>query len=108
MSFPWTYEFFTAEDTPFEDKVDLPESALVTTDDWCVSYTSLDRVLSAPEVVAEDDGKVMLRIHRPFGGYGPGGDKHPLYGTKYDTRRDASKAAYEAGALKFMVKVPTA
>jgi len=103
------YRIWTVNDIPFDrlatNEYDRP--GMVTHTEWGVSYPRMRRVLSSPEVVAADDGKIELSIsrieHKPEGGCDI--IKHPLDGTRYDTDRDVSRAAYEAGVIAFMVYV---
>lgn len=49
------------------------------------------------------DDKITLKIYRVDGSVGQPMERHPLYGTRYDTRRDADRAAYNAGVTAFFV-----
>ncbi len=97
------YRLYTVADVPFDRFPEYPDGpALVTVGEWGVSYHSLCRMFSSPSVVANDDGLVELHIYQAGASFGQV-QRHDLYGTKYPTRRDASRAAYEAGCLGFMV-----
>lgn len=79
--------------------------AMVVINGYQTSTSNLSGFSSAAALSA-DDGKYTLNLSKPV--RGPGGgiagfDKHALDGTKYDTAREASRAAYDAGALAFMV-----
>lgn len=74
--------------------------ATVTVGGWQVSTMRLCAMLSSPSVVAADDGKYQLNLWR---GSPVLPDRHPLDGNRYASQRDADRAAYEAGALGFMV-----
>lgn len=71
--------------------------------EWAVSYPRLSP-WSSPEVIAADDVKVELSVHRVVR-RGDGYDvvHHPISGTRYDTDDAARRAAYEAGVIAYMV-----
>ena len=104
-----TYRLITVAEAPFDAFPPYSEGgpAKVTNTEYSVSTSSLCGVLSSPEVVQRDDRKHTLNLSRRVPGLplsDPGAyEKHPLDGTKYATQRDADRAAYEAGALAFMV-----
>lgn len=104
------YRLYTIEHVPFGTFPAYTDGgpSRVTYNGWGVSSSSLDRVLSSRDVIAQDDGKVTLNIsryHGPVcGPYDPALiEKHPLDGTKHATQHDADQAAYEAGCLAYMV-----
>lgn len=74
--------------------------ATAALDAWVVSTESLCRVTSSPSAVAADDRMHTLSAWRgdPFAP-----ELHPLHGSKYPTSEDASRVAYEAGLIGFMV-----
>lgn len=97
------YRIYTVEQLPFDA---LPAHsdggpAMVAHTEWGMSTSSLSAWMSSPSVAAADDGKHTLRVSRTVGADGV--ERHELDGTRYDTNRDASRAAYEAGLLGFMV-----
>jgi hypothetical protein len=85
------YRLFNREFVDYDDLAGL--HSRVTTDGWGVSYTS---------VYGEGD-RVTLHIYDTAKLHAGGDYKHPLYGTTYDTLEDASRAAFDVGALAFMV-----
>lgn len=98
------YRLYTVEHVPFETFPAYAEGGPATTahTEWSVSGSYLNRALSSPSVVAADDGLYTLHVYR-FEGSVTASIKHELDGTKYATDREATKAAYEAGVLAFMV-----
>jgi hypothetical protein len=101
--FDGRYRLWTvANGIDFDDMPPYGEGgpATVAVDGWHMSTSSLSALLSTPSVVAADDGKVTLHLWR---GDPHDAGHHPLHGTKYDTHRDANRAAYEVGGLAFMV-----
>lgn len=112
------YRLYTVDHVPFDRFPSYSDGgpSTVTHNGWNISTSSTCRVFSSPSVVAADDGMHTLRVTRDgryvdTGVIGPHGTpvkeyvvtRHPLDGTKYATKRDADRAAYEAGALAFMV-----
>lgn len=73
--------------------------SLVTVDGWGVSYSTDVSHLYGGE---RTDTQVKLSIAKNHGDE-EGFEFHALNGTKYDTTRDAQRAAFDAGALGFMV-----
>lgn len=100
------YRVYTVEHLPFDALPAYDEGgpATVRGDEWNVSTSHLSAAFASPSVVAADDGMYTLSVFK-FTHPGGGADlvRHPLDGTKYATRRDANRAAYEAGLLGFMV-----
>lgn len=83
------YRLFDHTQLNFGDLENPP--ATVVIGNWGVSYS---------ETYGEDD--VVLNAYR----FAPGTSEffyHPLNGTRYDTRNDARRAAFEAGLTAFMV-----
>lgn len=74
--------------------------SLVVVDGWCSSASSLDRFFSSPEVVAQDDRKHAVSVHRNLG---IEVEYHPLHGEKFDSKEAADEARFKAGVLAFMV-----
>lgn len=92
------YRLFTRDHGSYYDFYNTRASRV--TNGYLVSYSTLDRTFSSPEVVAADDRKVTLNISRILG---PAEfEKHELDGTRWDTADDAYRAAFDAGALAFM------
>lgn len=88
------YRLYTNEFADFDDFPEYPEGpGLVVVGGWGVSYSTGG---------LDDDGRVTLRAYKCEGPE-EGFLDHELYGTKYDTRREASRAAFDAGLLAYMV-----
>lgn len=67
---------------------------LAVLDGWSVSY----------DVACERDPNATAVLNlRLWGGCCTDTPAHPLHGVRYPTRRDAERAAYQAGALGFLV-----
>lgn len=98
------YRIWTVQHVPFDQFPAYGEGgpAMVALGDWGVSTQSLCRLFSSQSVIDADDGKHELHVYRFPKEPGPM-ERHELYGTKYDTSRDADRAAYEAGVLGYMV-----
>jgi hypothetical protein len=104
-SYDGRYRLYTADHLPYDA---LPRyrdggPATVTLEPWSVSYSGLDRMFSSRSVVEADDGQWELHVYRVISQSPYANEKHPLYGTKYPTMDDASRAAYEAGCLGLMI-----
>ncbi len=103
----WRYRIYTDScGVPFDAVPEYSDGgpATVAHSGWCVSYTSLCAALSSPSVVAQDNGRVTLRAFKSaLDDPTVEGVRHSLHGIEYATQRDASRAAYEAGLLGFMV-----
>jgi hypothetical protein len=80
----------------------MPErgAQLVPFNGWHAPKTCLCRSQSSASVVAADDNMVTLGMWR---GDAAKPQRHALDGTKYPTHLDANRAAYNAGAMAFMV-----
>lgn len=74
--------------------------AMVVLHGWNMGTSTLARSTSSPGVTAADDGMHTLILW-----HGPATQpvRHSLHGRKYATRRDAERAAYNAGTTAFMV-----
>jgi hypothetical protein len=72
---------------------------IVTVGGWIVSTSTTTRV-RYDGGASEDDGMHTLSVWR---GDHAKPEQHPLCGTKYLSRRDADRAAYQAGVAAFMV-----
>lgn len=111
---PWRdgrYRIYTHEHLDFDALPSYRDGgpATVVVDGYSMSTSSVSRVLSSASVIAADDGMRTLNLSTPIlDGEGStavitGFDKHPLDGTRYATDVDARRAAFDAGALAFMV-----
>jgi hypothetical protein len=92
------YRLFNVNDLPWEDRGLVSAEAvegrgIVVTDGWGTSQTT----------GGDLDGKVKLNAYRVPIDPEDGLDRHELDGTVYDTRLEATRAAYEAGITAFMV-----
>lgn len=97
------YRLYTVDDVPFNRFPEYPAGpSTVVVDGWSKSTSSLSRIFSSPSVVAADDGLHKLRLTR-HDGTGAVVERHALDGGKYRSQREATRAAYEAGCLAFMV-----
>lgn len=93
------YRVLTVAHLPYGTLPAYPEGpATVTIEPWCVSTSPLSP-LSSPSVLAADDGMTTLNVHKMTGGC----ERHDLDGTKYATKDDADRAAYDAGVTGYMV-----
>lgn len=99
------YRVYTVAHLPFEALPAYADGgpATVALGVWGVSTSSLCRAFSSPSVAAADDGMHTLSVYRFATPGGADIERHALDGTTYATGRDASRAAYEAGLLGFMV-----
>lgn len=96
------YRVVTVAYLPFDALPQYPAGpALVTVGGWNTSTSSLSP-LSSPTVIAVDNSKVTLNVFRMHGD-AVHITSHELDGTQYPTRRDADRAAYNAGVTGFMV-----
>src|SRR6478735_7911205 len=88
------YRLYLVDVAPFDSfpAYEHGGPSTVTVGDWCVSYAMGGGI----------DG-YELHVYRSFSDESAPGEHHPLYGTVYPTAHDARRAAYEAGALAFMV-----
>ena len=98
------YRLYTIEHLPFDhwgEGETRPRT--VVTDGWGKSTTGYDRLFGAilGAEVPERPDEVTLNVYRvPFS---PDDERHPLDKTVWPTKRDADRAAYEAGITAFMV-----
>ena len=110
-SYDGRYRLYTVEHLPFDALPGYSHGgpSTVVTDGWSMSTSSICRFLSSASVAAADDGKHTLSLRRLRDGadhnsYDPEAwEKHELDGGRYALRSDASEAAYNVGALAFMV-----
>lgn len=87
------YRLYDRTHCDFDDFPAWPEGpGTVVHAGWGVSY-------SMPN---SEHPKVVLHAYK-FEGEEEGFAKHELDGTEYDTKEDATRAAFEAGLLAFMV-----
>lgn len=96
------YRLYTVAEVPFGTFPEYPSGpGRVVIDGWHMSTSSLSRAFSSPSVVTADDGMHTLSLSR----HDETGERmrHELDGTKYPTSEGASRAAYEAGCLAYMV-----
>lgn len=97
------YRLFNVHDVTWELGCTLsPRNAdgrgTVVIDGWGVSYSTG----SWERRPGDGDGAVRLNAYK-YHGPEEGFENHELYGTTYDTQVEASRAAFEAGLLAFMV-----
>lgn len=78
-------------------------AAIVVLDGWSTSTSSLNLGMSYGLDPATVDRRHTLHISQWDGSRQIG--THPLDGTRYDTREEADRAAYDAGLTGFFVKV---
>ena len=77
---------------------------MVAINGWSFSTSRLCRALSSASVADADDGMHTVGCSRGRGEEQEATEKHPLLnGRKFPLRRDADRAAYDAGVLGFMV-----
>lgn len=98
-----TYTLYTVDDVPFGTQFDSPRRVGRVTTGWNVSTTSLCKFFSSPSVVAADDGMITLNVFRYASATSRECERHPLDGTRYPSKEDADRAAYDAGLLAYMV-----
>jgi hypothetical protein len=94
------YRLFTVEHCDWEDfaPAGLARPPVVTLAPWGTSYTQ--------EMDENWERTGMVEMHVYDVRSVPGETvKHPLYGTTYPTQEQATRAAWEAGVLAFMVYV---
>jgi hypothetical protein len=107
---PWgdsRYRIYTHEHISFDALPSYRDGgpATVVVDGYSMSTSSVSG-FSSRSVLAADDGMHTLSLSKPIRGDEceiTRFDKHPLDGTKYAIERDAKRAAFDAGALAFMV-----
>lgn len=102
-SFDGRYRLWTISEIPFNWFPAYADGgpSQVVIDGWSKSVSYLDGFFSSPSVAAADDGKVTLHL-RKIAQDGTR-EPHPLDGSKYDTKEDADRAAFEAGCTAYMV-----
>jgi hypothetical protein len=108
---PWRdgrYRVYTVEHIEFDALPQYSDGgpAMIALGAYNVSYRTLDRMFSSAAVIAADDGMHVLSIFTTLydaDGMYAGSAKHELDGTRYPTQLDARRAAFEAGAIGFMV-----
>ena len=104
------YRLYTNEHVEFDALPPYADGgpAMVVVDGYSMSTSNVSG-FSSRAVLAADDGMFTLNLSMPIrdgvGSMAPilRFDKHELDGTKYATRHDASRAAFDAGTLAFMV-----
>jgi hypothetical protein len=101
------YRLYTSEHLDFDALPSYRDGgpSLVVVDGYCMSTSSVSG-FSSRAVLAADDGMHTLSLSKPVRGFEwdiTRRDKHPLDGTKYATAPDARRAAFDAGAMAYMV-----
>lgn len=102
------YRIYTVEHIDFDTLPQYRDGGppMIAINGYNVSYSTLSRMFSSANVIAADDGlhglSIFTTLYDQDGMYA-GSERHELDGTRYATQRDASRAAFEAGALGFMV-----
>lgn len=96
------YRLYTVEHLPFGALPSYRDGgpASVAMPGWSKSTSTVSRLFSSSEVVADGTVTLNLRHYQPVtGGYEP----HALDKTTYATQADADRASYEVGASAYMV-----
>lgn len=98
------YRLYTRDELPFDDVPAVIDGgpATVVIDGWGVSYSTNIEWPGGRPNAAETDGRWQLKAYK-FEGPEEGFARHEIDGTIYEDRREATRAAYEAGLLAFMV-----
>lgn len=96
------YRLYTVEHLPFGALPSYRDGgpAKVALPGWAVSTSTVSRLFSSSEVVADGTVTLNLRQYQPDTfDYTP----HALDKTTYPTQADADRASYEVGASAYMV-----
>lgn len=97
------YRLWTVQHIPF-DRFERGNPPLVVIDDWSISTESgLRLVYDGFDPEPLYGGMVQLNAHRIISWNPYQVEYHELHLSRYATRRDAERAAYEAGLMAYMI-----